>query len=125
MGDVQHSYPRDPHLIGDSQHGDRGFAVGPDDELLNDIRIRELDGFEEIAALQGTVCGLQVLHGGFAGRHDAQGIRIDQQCRQRQPLDELRPQFLAALRFHSGHDNVGIQARKDRPDVLRRHGKRK
>ena len=50
--DVQYPDLCDPELVAHADHSRRCTAVGPDDELLDDVRIRELQCFEERAALQ-------------------------------------------------------------------------
>jgi len=57
----------------------------------------------------------------LARSYDSQRIRIDEQRRQRQTLDQASPHLLAPFRFGPGHDDVRIQALEDGTYVFGRH----
>ena len=97
--DMQHAQVSQAQLAVHAHGRQRRRAPRADDEFLDEVGVGELHGIEQIAALERDIGTLQILDREFTGGGDPQGIRIDQQGRQRQPFDQAHPQFLAALRL--------------------------
>ena len=54
----------------------------------------------------------------FAGADDVQRVDVHQQRRQRQVLDQRRPELLAAFCFGTRHVHMGVQSLEDRAEVF-------
>src|ERR1700737_3988874 len=115
---MQHADLRDTKLVADANDGCRRSAVRADNQLLNDVRVGKLQRLEERPPLEGQFSRAQVDARVLAGSYDSQRVRIDEQRRQRQTLDQNSRHLLAPFGAGPSHGDVRIQTLEDGAYVL-------
>ena len=110
--------------IADLDHAERRHAAGLGDQFLNHVGIGEADRLEQ-AARRSRARSPQKARCLLAGAQDVQRVGVDQQGRQRQLLDQRRPELLSPLRFRARRLDVrSAGARRSCRDIPPRRRRR-